>query len=117
MYGYNEIKLLGNVTNDPIISELPNESRTKKVSFHLAVNRKNAAKLKEEGKQDVDYFLCEAFGSHTETIGTYLKKGDPLFVSGTMLLDRLDKQTEEGLKVVYYPKVNIIDYRLIADKK
>lgn len=113
MYGFNEIKLLGNVTNDPTISELPNENKTKKVSFHLAVNRKNAAKLKEAGKQDVDYFLCEAFGSQAENIGTYLKKGDPLFVNGTMLLDRMDKQTEEGLKTVYFPKVNIIEYILI----
>ena len=117
MYGFNEIELLGNVVNEPKMTELPNENKTKKTEFNLAVNRKNATALKEAGKQDVDYFLCEVFGSPAETIATYLKKGDPIFVKGTMLLDRVDKQTDDGMKTNVYPKVAITDYRLLADKK
>lgn len=117
MQGYNDIELMGNVTADPEMSELPNEAKTKKVSFCLAVNRANAKKLKEDGKQDVDYFPCEAFAGNAETIGEYLKKGDKFFVKGTMLLDRVDKETENGMKTEYYPKVNIKEYRFLEDKR
>lgn len=117
MEGVNKIILMGNVVSEPKMSELPNEDKTKKVELSLAVNRPGAKKLKEAGKQDVDFFTCEAFAGAAETIGTYLKRGDPFYIEGNMHFDRVEKETEEGLKATYYPKVVITEFRFISNKK
>lgn len=79
MPSLNQCNFMGNVTRDPELRYTP--SNTAVATFSLAINRRytdGQGELKEE----VTFLDCAAFGKSAETIERYVRKGDPLFVSG-----------------------------------
>jgi single-strand DNA-binding protein len=84
MASYNKVFLMGNVTRDPQVKQLPSQMVV--AEFGLATNRKykNAA---GEDKEDVCFVDVTAFGRQAETISQYVTKGKPLFVEGRLKLD------------------------------
>ena len=91
MSSFNKVILMGNLTRDPEIRYTP--SGTPIARIGVAVNRRwynEARELQEE----VTYVDVDAFGKQAETIGQYLKRGNPIFVEGRLRLDQWeDKQT------------------------
>ena len=77
MSNYNIVILMGNLTRDPNLSYMPNQ--TPVIEFGLAVNRKWKG---EDGsqKEDVLFIECQCFGKRAEVINKYFKKGSPIFV-------------------------------------
>lgn len=84
MPNYNLCLLMGNVTRDPQLKQLPTGSAV--AEFGLAVNRKYTTGGGEK-REDVLFIDCAAFGKQAETIQQYVTKGKPLFVSGRLKLD------------------------------
>lgn len=91
MANYNKVFLMGNLTRDPEMRYTP--KGTPVAQLGLAVNRT----WKDESGQPVTDTLfvdIEAFGAQAETLGRYVRKGNPIFVEGRLRMDTWDdKQT------------------------
>jgi single-strand DNA-binding protein len=90
MASFNKIILLGNITRDPEMRYMPNN--TPVVEFGMACNRK----FKDASGQDREeamFIDCAAFGKPAEIINQYCHRGDLLMVEGRLKLDQWeDKQ-------------------------
>src|SRR5258707_12139771 len=91
MPNYNQVLLMGNVTRDPQLKQLPNGSSV--VDFGLATNRKYRSAAGED-KEDACFVDCAAFGKQAEVIHQYCKKGKPLFIEGRLKYDTWEDKTD-----------------------
>lgn len=90
MAGFNQVILIGNLTRDPQVKQLP--SNTTVADFGLAVTRKFRTQAGEE-REETCFVDCTAFGKQAEVIGQYCQKGKQLFVEGRLKYDSWeDKQ-------------------------
>ena len=90
MANFNQVILLGNLTRDPQLKYLPNQ--TPVVEFGLAVSRKFKMQNGEE-REEVCFVDCSAFGKQAEVINQYCQKGKSLLVEGRLKYDTWeDKQ-------------------------
>jgi single-strand DNA-binding protein len=79
--GFSHVTLIGNLTRDP---ETRNTSTgTSVTNFSLAVNNKWRGKDGAE-HEDTGFFDCVAWAKGGEIIAQYLRKGNPLFVTGRL---------------------------------
>lgn len=78
---------MGNLTRDPELRYTPKGVAIAKIG--LAVNRSWRTETGEL-KEEVTFIDVDAFGRQAETIGQYLKKGNPIFVEGRLKLDQWD---------------------------
>jgi len=89
MPNLNKVMLMGNLTRDPELRYLPNN--TPVVAVGMAINRRWRNQAGEQ--QDETTFVdCEAFGRTAEVINQYLQKGRPLFIEGRLKLDQWQDQ-------------------------
>jgi len=77
----NNVFMSGRLGNDPEIKYF--ESGKKNVKISIGVNKWNKSKESEI----VTWFNCVAWGNKAEFIGEYIKKGDMVFVSGSLQKD------------------------------
>jgi single-strand DNA-binding protein len=84
MPNFNQVLLMGNVTRDPQLKQLPNGSSV--VDFGLASNRKYRTAAGED-KEETCFVDCAAFGKQAEVIHQYCQKGKPLFIEGRLKYD------------------------------
>jgi single-strand DNA-binding protein len=91
MPAYNKIILVGNLTRDPELRYLPNQ--TSVVDIGLAVNHRWKT-AQGEDREEVCFIDCTAFGKSAETINKYCQKGKPLLVEGRLRYESWeDKQS------------------------
>jgi len=89
MANFNKVLLIGNLTRDPAMSYMPNQTAV--VDFGLATNRQ--WKNKDGSKREEACFVdCRAFGVAGENINKYLNKGDPVFIEGRLQFDQWTAQ-------------------------
>jgi len=93
MANLNRVLLIGNLTRDPEMRYLPNNTAV--VSFGVAVNRQWRNQQGEQ-QEEVTFVDCEAFGKQAEVINQYMNKGRPIFIEGRLRLDQW--QDKEGNK-------------------
>jgi single-strand DNA-binding protein len=93
MPSFNKVFLMGNLTRDPQLKQLP--SNLVVAEFGLACNRRfrNAA---GEEREEVTFVDCTAFGRQAETVGQFCTKGKPLFVEGRLKFDSWDDKQGHG---------------------
>ena len=84
MPGYSRVLLLGNLTRDPVLKQLP--GNTQVAEFGMAANRKFRSAGGEE-RVDTVFVDCSAFGKLADTIARHCHKGRPLFVEGRLRYD------------------------------
>ena len=90
MAALNKVMLMGNLTRDPQVKQLPNN--TTLADFGLAVSRHFRTATGEE-REETCFLDCTAFGKQAQTIAKYCQKGKPLFVEGRLKYDTWeDKQ-------------------------
>lgn len=89
MANLNKVLLMGNITRDPELKFMPNQTAV--CDFGLAVNRTWTG---QDGvkKEEVTFVDCSCFGKTAEILSKYKKKGDPLFVEGRLKLDQWEAQ-------------------------
>lgn len=89
MAGFNRVILAGNLTRDPQVKYLPNNTAV--CEFGLAMNRRWRDK---DGNQhdDVCFVDCAAFGKGGEIINQYMAKGKQMLVEGRLKLDQWTAQ-------------------------
>ena len=81
MPNLNRVMLMGNLTRDPELRYLPNNTAV--VNFGMAMNRRWRG---QEGEQrdETTFVDCSAFARTAEVINQYLKKGRPVFIEGRL---------------------------------
>ncbi len=89
---YCKLILLGNLTRDPDLKYLPNQTAC--CEFAVASNHKY------KGNENTTFIECQAFGARAETISKYFRKGRAMLVDG-----RLEQQSwdaRDGTKRTKY---------------
>ncbi len=100
MAGFNKVILMGNLTRDPQLRYLPNNTAV--CDFGMAVNRRWRDR---DGNQhdEVCYVDLAAFGRQAEVINQYMSKGRPMLVDGRLKFDTWtgqDGQKRSKLSIV-----------------
>ncbi len=84
MANYNRVILVGNLTRDPELRFLPNNTAV--CEFGLAVNHRWRDKDGNQ-REDVCFVDISAFGRTGETINQYMAKGRQILVEGRLRYD------------------------------
>jgi len=93
MASYNRCVFIGNLTRDPELSYLPNQTAV--CELGLAVN--DRWKNRDgEAQERVCFIDCRAFGKRAETLARYVKKGQPILLEGKLQFDQWEDR--EGQK-------------------
>ena len=80
----NLVVLMGNLTRDPELRRVKvRDKETSVTKFSLAINRfyKKADGQKEK---DTTFINCEVWDTGAENIAKYVKKGDPILITGSL---------------------------------
>jgi single-strand DNA-binding protein len=93
MSSFNKVILLGNLTRDPQVRQLPGNSVV--TDFGLACNRKFRTAAGED-REETAFVDCSAFGKQAEVISQFCRKGKPLFVEGRLKYDTWDDKAGGG---------------------
>jgi len=90
MASFNKVLLMGNLTRDPQLRYLPNQTAV--AEFGLACNRRWKTPQGED-REEVTFVDCTAWGRQAETINQYCQKGKGIFIEGRLKFDSWeDKQ-------------------------
>lgn len=111
MPSFNQVNLMGHLTKSPELAYL--ESQTAVCNFGLAVNDKyksSSGKLMEK----VLFIDCTLFGKRGEAFNKYLKKGDPVMITGKLVYETW---TDKEDKKHYKHKVQVREFAFIGGKK
>jgi single-strand DNA-binding protein len=81
MANYNRVILVGNLTRDPRLSYLPNQ--TPVAELGLAVSRK-WKDAQGNAKEETCFIDCNVFGKQADTVNKYLKKGRQVLIEGRL---------------------------------
>ncbi|HVM32775.1 MAG TPA: single-stranded DNA-binding protein [bacterium] len=100
MPNFNKVFLMGNLTKDPELRYTGTGAAV--ANLRMAINRTYQSKTGEK-KEEVCFMTVVAWQKQAETVGEYLKKGDPLFVEGRLqsrTWETDDKQKRSTIEVV-----------------
>ena len=103
MAAVNQVNVLGNVTRDPEIRYLQNGTAVCELGVAINEKTKNG---RGEWVDSPVFIEATLWARTAEIAGEYLRKGDPVFISGRLKLDRWEK---DGQK---YSKLKVIGERL-----
>lgn len=92
MASLNKVLLIGNLTRDPDVRELPSSS-TYVATTGLAVNNKFS-----KDKNEVMFIDIVAYGRTAEVIGEYTKKGSPILVEGRLVFRQWESEGQKRSK-------------------
>ena len=93
MSGFNRVVLMGNLTREPRVRQLPSGTTVGDLSLAASDVRKNRD---GESVETVCFVDIVAWGRQAETCGEYLRKGSPVLVEGRLQLDRWE--ADDGQK-------------------
>lgn len=93
MASFNKVILMGNVTRDPEVKYTNKGTAIAKLG--MAVSRKWSTESGEK-KEETTFVDVDFIGKIAETVGKFIKKGDPIHIDGRLKLDQWeDKKTGE----------------------
>ena len=108
MASFNKVILLGNLTRDPEMRYLPNN--TPVVEFGMACNRKFKDSQGQD-REEVMFIDCASFGKPAEIINQYCHRGDLLFVEGRLKLDTWEDKQGGGKRSKH--RVSVDNFQLM----
>jgi single-strand DNA-binding protein len=93
MPSFNRVLLVGNLTRDPNLKYLSNQTAV--VDCGIATNRKWKT---QDGEDREEVMFCDftAFGKQAETINQYCQKGKLLLIEGRLKYDTWDDKNGGG---------------------
>ncbi len=98
----NKVMLIGRLTDSPTEGAIPNGTRVVKFRFAVGRSKKNPATGQWENDPNPLYIDCEAFARPdarrdlVSLITQYVKKGDPLYIEGRLVLDQWEDKNGGG---------------------
>ena len=88
---YNKVILVGNLTRDVELKNLPSGSSV--ATFGLATNKKWKDSHSGEDRQEVMFIDITLFGRSAEIANQYLRKGSKVLIEGRLSLDQWTDQS------------------------
>jgi single-strand DNA-binding protein len=82
MASVNKVTILGNLGRDPEIRALPNGDAVANIT--VATTDKWKDKNTGEMKEATEWHRVNFFGRQAEIVGEYVKKGDPIYIEGSI---------------------------------
>lgn len=113
MKSLNLAQLIGNVTRDPEIKTL--ESGAKLATLSVATNKVWKDKQSGEKKTKAEFHNLVVWGSLAEVFEKYVKKGDPIYVSGEM--ETRSWEDKDSGKKMYRTEINVRDMNMLGSAK
>ena len=107
--GVNKVILLGNLGKDPDFKYLQNGTAV--TTFSMAINRN--VKDGDSWKEQTEWVRCVAWEKQAETIGTYVKKGNQLYVEGRL---QTREWTDNDNVKRYTTEIVVQEFNLIGSK-
>ncbi|MFH1145351.1 MAG: single-stranded DNA-binding protein [bacterium] len=101
----NRVTLIGNVVRDPVVKVLPNGQLAR---FSVATNHVYRGGDNKELKNQTDYHSVTAWGNLATVVGSYVKKGEKVYLDGRLTTRSWDGQ--DGTKKYW---TEVIANRLI----
>jgi single-strand DNA-binding protein len=92
MAGFNRIIMMGNLTRDPELRQLPSGNSVCRLG--LAANRSYKNRQTGDMVEEVCFVDVDVWGAQAESCNQYLSKGRPVLVEGRLKLDSW--QDQEG---------------------
>jgi len=89
MGSFNKVILMGNLTRDPELKQLPSGSAV--ADMRLAVSEKYKNK-QGEAAESVCFVDVVAWGRQAEICGQYLAKGSPILIDGRLQYDSWENE-------------------------
>ncbi len=106
---FNQVTLMGNLTRDPELRQIPSGQSV--CSFSLALNR--SYKGSDGNWQEaVDYVDVVAWANLGERVSQYMKKGSPVLVSGRLQSRQWEQDGQKRSKL----EVVAVDVTFIGNK-
>jgi single-strand DNA-binding protein len=93
---FNQVVLMGNLTRDPELRQIPSGQNV--CSFSLALNRSYKGQ-DGEWKEATDYVDIVAWGPLGERVAQYVTKGRPVLVSGRLQSRSWEKDGQKRSKL------------------
>ena len=93
MANLNRVLLIGNLTRDPEVRYLPSGMAVCDLS--MAINERYRSKTGET-VESTCFVDVVAWAKQAETCGEYLRKGSPVFVEGSLQLDKWTSKEGEA---------------------
>ncbi|MBI3818609.1 MAG: single-stranded DNA-binding protein [Planctomycetes bacterium] len=90
MASLNKVLLIGNLTRDPELRQIPSGQSVCKLG--LATNRKYKAQTGEM-REEVTFVDVTVWGTRGETVARFFKKGEPIFIEGRLVLEEWTDKT------------------------
>lgn len=90
MAGYNRVVLVGNLTRDPELKQLPSGQSVCRLG--LATNRQFKNRQTGSMIQEVCYIDIDVWGPQAESCRQYLQKGRPVLIEGRLKFDTWEDQ-------------------------
>jgi single-strand DNA-binding protein len=85
MAGYNRVIIVGNLTRDPELKQLPSGMSVCRLG--LASNRQFKNRQTGAMVQDVCYVDIDVWGAQADSCNQYLQKGRPVLIEGRLKFD------------------------------
>jgi len=106
----NRVFIIGNITRNPDLKDLPNGQVC---SFGVAINEDYTGKDGQKHKSAC-FVEVEMFGKRAPVIEKYFSKGDPIFIEGKLKLNQWESQSGERRSIL---KVIALDFQFINGRK
>jgi single-strand DNA-binding protein len=106
---FNETTLVGRITRDAEVGEVPNVHHTPRLRFTLAVDREHAV----DGQTSADFWPVELVGEHGLRLAPHLTRGRLLLVNGPTHID--ERRDTEGRRHVF-PYLTVRHIRFLDHK-
>lgn len=113
MKSLNLVQLIGNVTRDPEMKSL--ESGAKLATVGLATNEVWNDKQTGEKKQKTEFHNLIVWGALADVFEKYVKKGDPIYVSGKM--ETRSWEDKDSGKKMYRTEVVVRDMNMLGGRR
>lgn len=113
MPNLNRCDFMGNCGSDPELRYT--QSGTPVAKLSIACNEKWKDKQTGEQKERTEWVNLEFWGRLAEIAGEYLKKGNPVYVSGSLQTDKYDAKDGSGTR--YFTKVKVREMQLLSSRE
>lgn len=103
---YNQVTLVGRLTRDAEVASLPNDRRTQRLRFTVAVDRD----YEIGGEAPTDFWPVEVLGEHGARLAQFMTKGRLVLVAGSA---HVDERREENGQYRVFPYISARHVRFL----
>ena len=102
----NNVTIYGRLGQDVEVKDLGNDNSV--ANFSVATSRKYFSKKEDKQVEETQWHRCSAFGKTGTTIAQYLKKGDPILLTGRIEYRSYERDVE-GTSVTMWATNILVD--------